>query len=413
MTYNSAGFVFVCMAILFGLASTPLFRAADKPPSPQPNRLTTLDGLRGFLALAVCFHHENVYHLYLLTGHWEKPSSHLYALLGSVGVQFFFMITAYLFWSRILRRGGRLDWPSLYIGRIFRIGPLYAFCFACVALISLERTGFSLHVEPVALFGQLAIGMTLGVMTLHSINTYNSSLLLDFVTWSLQMEWLFYLSLPVLALAARKKKMEPYLILTALAGSLVLVGALAPWARHPDITVYHIAGIVTLFLVGMLTASISGRVGRLNLHDHLKSTLVCIMMGVVYLLNSPYNVFALILIGATFFLIVSGCSIFGILLSRPARRLGDISYGIYLLQGLPQAFFFRPAILKSIALSSPLGHWTLALLASITLIFFALFTHVAIEIPGIELGKRVVNALERTLAHQVAQTKMPKRTFDA
>ena len=122
-------------------------------------------------------------------------------------------------------------------------------------------------------------------------------------------------------------------------------------------------------------------------------------MGTVYLCQSPYNPAALALIGATFFLIVSGCSIFGILLSRPARRLGDISYGIYLLQGLPQALFFRPAIFKSIAVSSPLGHWTLALFASITLIFVALFTHVAIEIPGIELGKRVTNAFRKTSAH--------------
>ncbi len=406
MTYNSAGFAFVCTAVLFGLASTPLFRAADKPPSPQPNRLKTLDGLRGFLALAVCFHHADVYHHYLLTGHWEKPSSHFYALLGSVGVQFFFMITAYLFWSRILRRDGRLDWSSLYIGRIFRIGPLYAFCFSCVALISLERTGFSLYVAPLALFGQLAVGMSLGVIKLLSINTYNSSLLLVYVTWSLQMEWGFYLLLPILSLAAKKRNLEPYFVLAALAGSVVLVGFLAPWGQHPNLTIYHIAGIAALFLMGMLVASLSGRVARLNLHDYLKSILVCIMMGAVYFFESPYNVVALALIGATFFLIVSGCSVFGILLSRPARRLGDISYGIYLLQGLPQAFFFRPAILRSFALSSPLGHWTLALMASITLIITALFTHVAIEIPGIELGKRVTNALKRTQAHQVARTKM-------
>lgn len=406
MTYDSAGFAFLCTAILFGLASTPLFRAADKPPSPQPNRLTTLDGLRGFLALAVCFHHADIYHRYLLTGQWYKPSSHFYALLGSVGVQFFFMITAYLFWSRILRREGRLDWSNLYIGRVFRIGPLYAFCFACVALISLERTGFSLHVAPLALFGQLAVGMSLGVITLRSINSYNSGSLLDYVTWSLQMEWGFYLSLPLLALAARKKDLEPYFLLAALAGSLVLVGFLAPWGQHPNLTVYHVAGIAALFLMGMLVASVSGRVARLTLHDHLKSVLVCVMMGVVYLFQSPYSVVALALIGATFFLIVSGCSIFGILLSRPARRLGDISYGIYLLQGLPQALFFRPAILKSIALSSPLGHWTLALLASITLTFVALFTHIAVEIPGIELGKRLTNALRKPPARQVTATKM-------
>jgi hypothetical protein len=43
---------FVFLAVLLALVATPAFAAADTPPSSRPQRITTLDGLRDFLALA-------------------------------------------------------------------------------------------------------------------------------------------------------------------------------------------------------------------------------------------------------------------------------------------------------------------------------------------------------------------------
>jgi peptidoglycan/LPS O-acetylase OafA/YrhL len=44
----------------------------------------------------------------------------------------FFMITGYLFYSQLLKQKGRPNWKKLYIGRIFRIIPLYWFAVALV-----------------------------------------------------------------------------------------------------------------------------------------------------------------------------------------------------------------------------------------------------------------------------------------
>src|ERR1700693_1014771 len=133
---------FVCLAVLLALASTPAFAAADTPPSPHPNRLKALDGLRGFLALAVVFSHVAVYHDFLLSGQWHLPPSRFYALLGPIGVSMFFMVTGYLFWSRLIRERGRPAWLSLYIGRVFRIGPLYLAAVSILLLIVFVPTGF-------------------------------------------------------------------------------------------------------------------------------------------------------------------------------------------------------------------------------------------------------------------------------
>ncbi len=97
MGFYSVWPFFGCLAVLLALARLPVFTAVDTPPSPHFNRVATLDGLRGFLALAVFFHHAAIYHRFLLDGVWALPPSRFYALLGPVGVSVFFMITGYLF----------------------------------------------------------------------------------------------------------------------------------------------------------------------------------------------------------------------------------------------------------------------------------------------------------------------------
>jgi peptidoglycan/LPS O-acetylase OafA/YrhL len=132
LDYFSVWPFFLEIGLLLAIAATPLFRAADSPPIPTTNRIGSFDGLRGFLALSVFFHHTAVYHDYLRTGTWQSPSSRFYLLLGPFGVSMFFMITGYLFYSQLLKQKGRPNWKKLYIGRIFRIIPLYWFAVALV-----------------------------------------------------------------------------------------------------------------------------------------------------------------------------------------------------------------------------------------------------------------------------------------
>jgi hypothetical protein len=73
MSFYSIAPFFGCMILLIALASTPMLASADAPPSSLPQRVVTLDGLRGFLAFAVFFHHSSIYHRFLLGGPWELP----------------------------------------------------------------------------------------------------------------------------------------------------------------------------------------------------------------------------------------------------------------------------------------------------------------------------------------------------
>ncbi len=51
--------------LLLLLIRAPVFGVADQPATRHGRRVSTLDGLRGFLALAVLFHHAAIHHGYL------------------------------------------------------------------------------------------------------------------------------------------------------------------------------------------------------------------------------------------------------------------------------------------------------------------------------------------------------------
>ena len=153
---------FVCLVALLAIAATPILKLADTPPNPRGARLSALDGLRGFLALSVFFHHAAIYHDRLIDGSWKLPPSNFYTLLGQVGVAMFFMITGYLFWDRVVRTEGRPDWTSLYVGRVFRIGPLYLFATVTMLAIVFLHTGPHLNVTGTRLAEQIGRWLMLG-----------------------------------------------------------------------------------------------------------------------------------------------------------------------------------------------------------------------------------------------------------
>ena len=105
-SFHSIPMYFVALAILFAVVATPAFKAADAPPSEKSGRVSSLDGLRGVLALSVFFYHALLTRQFSATGQWHQNASHFYDALGPGAVAMFFMITGYLFWSKVLKEQG-------------------------------------------------------------------------------------------------------------------------------------------------------------------------------------------------------------------------------------------------------------------------------------------------------------------
>ncbi|WP_428425704.1 acyltransferase family protein [Methylibium sp.] len=69
-------------------------------------------------------HHSCLWYFHLRTGEWAPPASRLYTHLGQGSVALFFMITGFLFFSKLLDgRTRRIDWSKLFIARFLRLTP--------------------------------------------------------------------------------------------------------------------------------------------------------------------------------------------------------------------------------------------------------------------------------------------------
>ena len=378
---------FVETALIVALVSTPVFRAADTPPIPTKVRVRTLDGLRGYLALSVFFHHAVIYHRYMDQGLWLEPPTRFYAALGPIAVAMFFMITGYLFWTQMLKTSGQPNWLKLYVGRFFRIMPLYWLAIALVLIEVAAKTGWRLHVSIWKLVKQIIEWSAGGLLAKVPVNGYeHTSELIASVTWTLRLEWFFYASLLVMALAARKK----------------MLGVVAPLAALVISVIYDSFSVystplgsspirLTLFLVGMSVASFHFTKPKMAISNTFGSLaiLTLLIFGVVAYPN-PVNVWDFLVIGLAFLLIASGANVFGLLTSRSAIRLGDISFGLYLLQGPILAAEFAIPPVRSFAQASALGYWVSVMFAAVALVAVATLTHILVERPGIELGRKLV-----------------------
>lgn len=392
MNLDAVWAYFVLVTFVMGIAALPLFRFVDGTRNPDA-RYSALDGLRGFSALGVFVFHLVVIHRFIETGIWDVPDSRFYALLGPVGVALFFMITGFLFWGKMLRMKGRPRWHELYIGRLFRIGPMYLFVVLVMLYIVFARTGFQLH-EPAGIVAKSVLQwLALGVIdTQPDVNGYQATHVLAGVTWTIWYEWVFYASLIATAYFARGK-----------AHFIFVFGALALSLAGKVLLHVDTMGFAMLFLIGMAVASLLHENMKLRMSHKLSSAMALACLVVVFATSrSGYGTFTAMLLALFFYLVCSGASVFGLLTTMPARRLGNISYSLYLMQGLVLTLVFAIGPIRDFAMASPLNYWAIGIACAGVLVLAAALGYAFVERPGIALGKRLIR--RRTLRQADADT---------
>ncbi len=157
----------------------------------EAGRVRNLDGLRGILALSVMVDHSFLMQGYFLYKNWEPPKNTFDEVLGRGAVTIFFMITAFLFWSRAIASSGKLDPQRLYVSRFRRITPAFVASITAAVIIVLTLTHFRLHVPPGAFAISLLRHLSFGLWILTPINGFKMAYVLDNVTWSLAYEMAF------------------------------------------------------------------------------------------------------------------------------------------------------------------------------------------------------------------------------
>lgn len=176
-------------------------------------RNRTIDFLRGIPILLVLFHHFNIAYrlddtfLSRIFG-WEAVRA--VARNGNYGVTMFFVISGYLITANAFRRWsetGHVDVRAFYGLRIARIAPCMLLLLAVVNALAMAGIAiFQNHSpdsSPVSFWLVNLASLTFWMNVLIGTHGWTNYAL--GVLWSLSVEEVFYLSLPLLCLAFRQE----------------------------------------------------------------------------------------------------------------------------------------------------------------------------------------------------------------
>jgi peptidoglycan/LPS O-acetylase OafA/YrhL len=381
----AAGFVLVASGAAASLCAGWLARAGLGPITRTDGRNAAIDGLRGFLALAVLANHFILWIGVRTFGRgWTPTEVFAFNHLGQGAVALFFMVTGFVYYPAIL--AGRLhDWPGLALRRFFRLQPLVAASVLAVVLICLARGG-SAHAG--SFWGAALVWLScwsepdlLGVADAGRINAY--------VFWSLKFEWLFTLALLPLCLLARRwlPRRAPGwlppggLLLLALGANFFppLKGIAAPLVL-----------LTPLFLIGMLAHEIRARAQlRALLASPACGALAALALAVAALrAPTPFAPAQLSLYGLFFCSVACGQTFGGLLNGAGAQALGAWSYPIYLFHGILLSLLFTEGGAE-LARLPPLGVLALLPPVACVVVGLAAFAHVWVEQPAAEFGRRL------------------------
>lgn len=377
---------FIAMGVAL-LACVVLGNLYGKPPTQ--GRFVAVDGLRGYLALSVFLHHSVIWYYYMHAGRWDLPPSRFYTHLGQSSVALFFMITAFLFFTKIMdgRKTG-IDWTRLLVGRFMRLAPLYLFAMVIMLILIAWTTHGQLRVPSSNLAAAVASWMSFSIPGRPDINTVPGTLVTSGVTWSLVYEWYFYLALPALALLFRAGVPPLYLGL-----SVASIAAFSAWGLELKIAQAFLGGMVASVLVRSPGFCRYARKGVFSL----------VILGCAYLVVtdyiSAYERRPLALLSVIFVLIAAGNDLFGILSRASSRVLGELAYSIYLLHGIVLFITFQLLLNADVIRAmSPEAHWLLIVALTVALVLICFATFRWIETPGMRGTGAVTNWLRNRLS---------------
>ena len=370
---------------------------------PSPNKLASLEGLRGILAFSVVAHHAYCWYFFTQFGVWSTGQSIVFDRLADFGVAQFFYLSGFLFWRKLMRRG-RIPACKFYLSRLVRIGPVYYVCLAGALAASLLAAGFKLQVSLWGLLASLLPWLLFSLGGQPPVNHADLARITSGVTWTLALEWLFYLSLPFLAWFARRAwRLVFYGLGFAI---LFLLGRYARTAGVDSESIHAVGAVVAQYAKFMLVG-FGGGILIAALESNLRSWLrpvwpgrnwVVLALFLAYLAIPQLPAVGQVLLLPGFALIAAGADLFGLLAKRSTRLLGTISYPVYLVHGLVFYAAMRLCVGNhGVSLLAYIAQTALCL-AAILLLATAL--HLLVERPTMKLSEEIARtaSLPQTIA---------------
>jgi peptidoglycan/LPS O-acetylase OafA/YrhL len=361
-------------------------------------RLDFVDALRGWAILAVLAVHTTMFTGGALPSWLQRVTAQ-----GSRGVQLFYVVSAFTLFLSLARRKEREERPyrNFFVRRFFRIAPM--FYLALIAFLFRDGLGprYWLGDAP-----RLTVWNILAnVFFVNGLNPYTLNSIIP-IGWSVAVEMMFYLTLPFLFQRIKNLRTALWLTLGVLVGSVILnramsrlhpIGSDELWRNYlfmwlPSQAPVFCLGIVLYFCWERLDRADDG-FGFWFLAAAIVLAGAACFGG--YAFFPGHFVF-----GIAFVLLALGLamrrSVFWV--NPITMSLGKVSYSLYLthLLVLPycaktmnriyNATGFYPA-----GVAEYLALW---ICGTVACFLVATACYVAVERPGIELGRRWIQRLE-------------------
>ena len=364
---------------------------------PHAHKLASLEGLRGILALAVVAHHSSCWYSYTQTGNWSNGVHDLFARFGPFGVAQFFYISGFLFWRKLMKKGS-IDFAPFYLSRFVRIAPVYYACILLAVCVGLSSTGFGLHDSLSQLFASLAAWACFTIGTDHNLNGIDLSRITAGVTWTLALEWVFYLSLPLLAWFSRKSVRLLHLIVLLLAVFAVSKFLSSGYLHIPFFigTALVLRSFAKFMLIGfgggIVLATFDSEIrSRVRLSQTQLNLLLTALYAVYFFLPvvSGGDVIKQVALFLAFGTVLQGADLFGFFKSRSVRFLGIISYDVYLMHGM---ILYSAMLLRGGMHSiSPQAYGLQTTLAIVVILTVSTVVHFLVERPSMRISENVAH----------------------
>lgn len=388
MSIDALNPFFFILILVIGILSSFLLQKISNEKLEHVKYLS-IDGLRGYLAFFVFIGHSAIWYFYLKNGTWTFVNSKLFYASAATSVLFFFMITSFLFFLKLYENKTKpIDWLRLYISRCTRLMPLYYFAFFFILLFVFILSNFQLNISPLLLIRQILQWLSFNLLGITEINgCKETTIIIGQVIWSLQYEWLFYFSLPLLNLIFFRSKCNIFIFIISTILFIIFTAFL-----KPDIYYFYI------FMGGVIAAYAVRKVNIKNPNTPFWNIILLALIFFYFLLMKidEHQYLVSILLFAIFFLIIIGNTLFGLLTTKFSRFLGQISYSIYLLHPIVLFITFKFIISFELAKKlSPIEFWLIIALITPILISICYLTFKKIEEPMMMKTGKITSLIQK------------------
>jgi peptidoglycan/LPS O-acetylase OafA/YrhL len=369
----------------------------DAPLSArEPQHFDFIDALRGIACLMVFAYHVGLHYTYDLGGSLPRLLSKV-VNEGARGVQLFYVISAFTLFHSFGQRRTVDSRPTTFflLRRFFRIAPLFYFMIVVYAVFDYLKQGSHPHLGDILVHVGLLHGLTPPF-----INTVVPG------GWSIGVEVLFYLLIPFLFSSVTSLRHSLWFVMAAIVFARLSHAVAAKIPLLPtqvateQFLFFWLPNQLPIFALGFVLFFWIGTIGtQTPRSEETRKTGTLLLSMAAFcgaaLLTGPgfklLNTY--LLFGVVFVVLAVGlcCQPTFLVVNRVTRFFGKISYSVYLVHVIAidivgnWVFRGHPGFFVGFCC-------TLVVALSLTAVM-AWITYRLIEVPGQQLGKRIIRRL--------------------